>query len=217
MIRCLALDFDGVLVDSNAAKRSAYFEVFASLGAPRHVIEEVLEKNRDGDRYVVIDRVLRRLLAEGSLGGRTDELIQPCTDHYNRICEEFAATCVEIYGASAALPGLAARYALFVNSATPEEPLRRIIMRRGWASYFREILGRPRTKSENLIRILAREGVEGAEVVVVGDRRGDLEAAVECGCQFVGMRSDENDFDGGDVVVVGDLSQLEAVLRERWG
>lgn len=217
MIKCLVFDFDGVLVDSNAVKRSAYYDVFASLNVDRAAVEqEMLGGFRTGDRYQVIERILRHLMARGLVSATASlaELVERCADQYNRICESFAATCREVPGASIVLPRLAREYALYVNSGTPEEPLCRIVQARGWAEQFRDVLGGPRTKVENLRRVLGREGIKGSQVLCVGDRREDLDAALGCGCRFVGVRSDENDFDGESVLLVQDLSALEEVVGQ---
>ncbi len=213
-IRCVVFDFDGVLVDSNAVKQGAYFGILIPFGAPGGMVETVLAESEEGDRFIIIGRVVGRLRAAGLLptGVSIEGIIQGLAEQYNRICEEHAATCKEILGVSASLAKLTRRYALYVNSATPEEPLRRIVDRRGWRGYFRDVLGRPRTKTENLRLIIAREVVEPSAVVVVGDGLGDLEAAKQCGCRFVGVSSHDEDFRDTDALVLGDLSRLDDVI-----
>jgi len=210
-IRCLVFDFDGVLVDSNAVKRSAYFDALGPIGASARLVEQVLDDHRLGDRYVVIREVLRRSASGAAHGDAVERLVAECAGRYNDICERFTATCREIDGASGALERLSARYALYVNSATPEAPLRRVVARRGWAGYFRDVLGRPRTKVENLREILAREALQPAEVVMIGDGEADLDAATACGCGFIGVRSDQ--LEGRDVLLVDTLTALEPALE----
>ncbi len=210
-VRCLVFDFDGVLVDSNAVKREAYFEALRPVGAPPSLVEKILSDNRHGDRYVVIREVIRKLPGGGAVGEAAERRVEECADRYNAICEEFTTTCREIEGASDTLGRLCARYALYVNSATPEVPLRRVVERRGWRAYFRDVLGRPRTKAENLCEIIAREGLQPTEVVMIGDGAVDLDAARACGCAFIGMRGDE--FDTPEVIVVEDLAELEQAIE----
>ncbi len=211
-VRCLVFDFDGVLVDSNAVKREAYFEALRPVGAPPSLVEKVVNDNRDGDRYVVIREVIRRLPGGGGAGEVAERRVEECADRYNAICEEFTTTCREMEGASGMLARLSARYALYVNSATPEVPLRRVVERRGWRAYFRDVLGRPRTKAENLRDIIAREGLTPTEVVMIGDSAADLDAARACGCAFVGLRGDA--FDTREVVVVERLAELERAIEK---
>lgn len=218
-IRCLAIDFDGVLVDSNAVKRSAYLDIFAGLGDTHAIVERCWNENRDGDRYQIIEHILQQLETAGVLdtNGRRSQFIAQYAALYNAICEAYTTTCPEIYGASVCLPRLALHYALYVNSATPEEPLRRVIQRRGWAVYFREILGRPRSKAENLLHIMQQERIDNTTIVFVGDRQGDLVAARTCGCYFVGMRYEDIDFIPEKLLLVDDWHQLEETLTNQWG
>src|SRR5262245_17667471 len=123
--RCLVYDFDGVLVDSNAVKRGAYFEVLAPVGAPPSLVERAVDDPRHGDRYDVIRAVIRSLPDGGPAD--VEHLVAECAERYNAICEDFTATCREMDGASALLERLSIRYPLYVNSATPEAPLRRVV------------------------------------------------------------------------------------------
>lgn len=214
MTTCVVFDFDGVLVDSNAVKRRAYRDIFASVAGSEPVVESVLESNTDDDRFGVIRSILERMDRDGSLTpGRLEALVAEYSERYNIICEEHAATCAEIPGASAALARLAQRHPLYVISATPEEPLRRIVKRRGWSGFFRDVLGRPRTKSENLARVIRAEGVDGGQMVFVGDGRRDLDAARQAGCRFVGVRNAFNDFDPGGLTMVNDLTRLPELVE----
>jgi len=216
MIRCVVFDFDGVLVDSNVVKRNAYFDIFTSLGATRPVVEAVLEDNRDGNRYQIIECILRRLVTAGffSARSRLDKLVTKYAEQYNDICEKYAATCREIAGVSTCLSRLARRYALYVNSATPEDPLRRIICRRGWEIYFREVLGCSHTKTDNLRQILERERISCTEVVFVGDNQQDMTAALQCGCQFVGLVNDTSQFESEPSYIIHDFSELETTIEQ---
>ena len=210
VIKCIVFDFDGVLVDSNRVKRNAYFDIFASLKAPGSALEAVVEANREGDRYQVIDQILRRLIATRILVPEhaIDTLIQKYAEDYNSICEEYAATCSEMPGVSACLPELATKFPLYVNSATLESSLRRIVHRRGWCTYFRDVLGRPWTKIEILMHIMEQEKTCNLEVVFVGDEERDFAAAEEVGCWFVGFLHATSHFESSLVHRIRNLSDL---------
>lgn len=212
---CVVFDFDGVLVDSNAVKRQAYFTIFEPLGAgATRTVEAVLRSDVESDRFQLIAEVLRRLGADGTLrpDQPADTAVAWYATRYNDICESYAATCAEVPGAAAAIEQLSPTHALFINSATPEEPLRRIVDRRGWSPRFRGVYGRPRSKVENLGRAMALERLTAAAVVFVGDGRRDLEAARAVGCRFIGVRNAFNDFDPAGEVMVDDLRALPDLI-----
>jgi phosphoglycolate phosphatase-like HAD superfamily hydrolase len=211
MTVAVAFDFDGVLVDSNSVKRSAFFDVFAPFDESAADVEAVLREQRELDRFGVIAEVLRRVEARDELA-RPDGLAAELAGRYGEICDEHASVCPEIRGASDALRELAGRYRLYVNSATPEGPLRRIVTRRGWDGLFEAVLGRPRGKAENLLEILGRSSARPDELVFVGDGAGDLAAARAVGCRFVGVRDDDGEFRAHGVDVLDDLRGLAALI-----
>ena len=186
MIRCVAFDFDGTLADSNWIKRDAWYEVFGRIGCSQEKISALLSALPTADRFELIDEGLNRLASAGRLppGDARVRLAAELAQAYNDICETGQATCPEMPGAAAMLAALADRLPLYVNSATPEEPLRRIIGRRGWERYFRGVHGRPREKAEILRDILAREDLSPMEIAMVGDGPADLQGAQEIGCPF---------------------------------
>jgi phosphoglycolate phosphatase-like HAD superfamily hydrolase len=212
MIRCVVFDFDGVLVDSNAVKRQAYSDIFSGWGqSGATAVEAVLRADTEDDRFGVIRAILLRL-PDPPRGEELNRQVEEYAGRYNAICEEHAALCPEIGGASAVLNRLARSHSLYVISATPQDPLRRVVERRGWSPYFREVLGRPATKQENLARVMQRERIDGSRIVFVGDGRRDLEAARDSGCRFVGVRNRFNDFDPADVTMIDDLRGLPELI-----
>lgn len=219
MIKLIVFDFDGVLVDSNAVKRNAYFDIFAPLGNIREIVATRLTQEREGDRYQVIASILQRL-ADIGLSWGSDALsdaVVRYAEQYNRICETHTAICREIPGALECLQFLANDYALYVNSATPEGPLQRVIHKRGWTPYFRNVLGSPATKIENLNKITQKMNANSNEMVFIGDSQRDFTAARACGCHFLGMRNLDNDFDSQDLILLDDLYSLREVIFEQWG
>src|SRR2546428_13196342 len=95
-VRCLVFDFDGVLVDSNAVKREAYFEALRPVGAPPSLVEKILSDNRHGDRYVVIREVIRKLPGGGAVGEAAERRVEGGADRYNALCGGFTPPGREI-------------------------------------------------------------------------------------------------------------------------
>lgn len=186
MIRCVVFDYDGTLADSNRIKRDAWFDVFSRLGCPRAETTALLGEHPTADRYELIDVMLTALAAQSRLPVQPprDRMAAELAQAYNDLCEAGQATCPEIPGATALLNALVSMLPLYVNSATPEEPLRRIIARRGWNALFRGVFGRPREKAEILRAILTQERLGPTELAMVGDGPADWQCAREVGCPF---------------------------------
>lgn len=199
-IRCIAFDFDGTLVESNAIKRRAFFEVFDALpdaipnGQPDEapdaelgrgaVIERVLAENPEADRSGIVRRVRSALVARGARS-----LPQPSAlvDAYTRMCEMRVVACPAVPGALDALEQLRDVYPLYVDSSTPQVALVRIVERRGWSHFFRAVLGRPADKVENLRHLAKREKLAPHEILLVGDGPPDAVAARKFECAFLGF------------------------------
>lgn len=218
-MRGVVFDFDGTLVDSNAIKQRAYFEAAAALGDVTAIVTAVLATCA-GDRRQLLAEIVRRARAAGWAGTTPVEAL---VAHYTRYCEERIAVCPEVAGATDTLRLLAQRgLLLFANSATPTEPLRVLIERRGWAAHFRGILGSPMSKIDNLHTAATIARLSPAELLMVGDGEDDLGAARAFGCAFAGIVLRERRFRGEADLVLSDLSALpdfvggwktESVLR----
>jgi phosphoglycolate phosphatase-like HAD superfamily hydrolase len=204
-IRCVVFDFDGTLVQSNAIKRRAYFEAASALGDIDAIVTAVLAECA-GDRGQNLAEIARRAQVAGV---EIDTPVEALVAAYTRYCEEKISICPEVAGADFALRGLARRgLPLFVNSATPTDPLRVLIERRGWTSHFRGIFGAPQGKIDNLRATATHCGVAPAEILMVGDGEDDRTAARAFGCAFAGVVLDEPRFDGEADLVLSDLSGL---------
>lgn len=172
-------------MDSNDLKRDAFFQVLAGSLASDGLITAVLEDLPSADRIGIIEETLRR--AHGSPPQPPE--VQALAAAYNHICETGAAECAEMPGATDLLRTLGRDLPLHLNSATPVEPLRRIIERRQWTGFFASICGRPTSKLDNLRRIARSSGTPASHMVLVGDNGEDASAAREFGCAFVAVGS----------------------------
>ena len=175
-------DFDGTLVDTAAAKRRAFFDVFP--GDPRHaaVVDAVLTADPDGSRHAVIPRMANAIAAHGlPLDGFTaDERIA----RYGRLVAQAVSAAPEVHGATALLAAAHRAMEAHVASATPLEPLRAEIGRRGWAAHLHGVHGWPARKDE-VVRMLMRTGGHSpAATLVVGDGVSDEAAARANGAVF---------------------------------
>ncbi len=192
MIRCIAFDFDGTLVDSNEIKRRAFFEIAREFDPDGEVVREVLDRRPSGDRYHVARALAAELAERGALPGVrcVEDLGKSLADAYTVHCERAVSACREIAGATDALARLAARgLPLFVNTATPREAVLPILRRRGLDRFFEGVYGGPSSKLENLRDIAERVGARARELLFVGDGEDDRRVAAAFGCAFVGVAS----------------------------
>lgn len=217
MIKCVVFDFDGTLVDSNAIKRQAFFDVAAPWDPSGEVVREVFARWPAANRYDKTRRIAealisRELLAKDSCA---ESLAKRLADDYTVRCETAIARCAEMPGAGQALAALSAMgLHLYVNSATPHAPLLRLLQLRGWAGYFQGAFGAEASKAENLVSIANAAGLERGEMVHVGDQPDDRRGAELFGCRFVAMLpgADQSTAVGEHPLRVGDLRELPALL-----
>jgi phosphoglycolate phosphatase len=217
MIRCVGFDFDGTLVDSNAVKRNSFFEVFSEDDPHGETVAHVLDEVRPGDRYDIVREVAVRLRDLGAIPIEPgiETFARRRAAAYTRRCEEAVAKCPEIPGATATLEWLAARgLPLYVNSATPQEPLRRVLELRSMAQHFRLCLGRPADKEANLATICADAGVPPQQILFVGDGEDDRGASLAFGCRFIAIvRPGPKRFEAAPTNCIADLHALPAVVE----
>jgi phosphoglycolate phosphatase-like HAD superfamily hydrolase len=207
-LRAVAFDFDGTLIQSPALKRALFFELFGARGVPASMIAELLD-SVPGDRYDLCREVAARAGLADSPAALAEE--------YTRLAEGRLAACPEVPGASQTLRELAPRLALYISSATPEAPLRRLVELRGLERYVKEVLGRPASKPEHLRRICAAEGCAAAQLLMVGDGLDDLAAALELGCAFIAVHGGSAEAAEPRPPVIGDLYELKGRIAGMLG
>ncbi len=179
----VVFDFDGTLVDSAAAKRAAFLDLFPDTPICRELVAAVLDERPDASRFEVIPEMIVRLAAAGVAGDSVDERVE----RYGRLALERVRAAPEIPGAGALLRELHARCALYVASNTPEPALHELIGARGWRPWLRGVFGHPREKAQVVGEVVDRHG-GSAHVAVVGDGDLDESAARRNGCVFFRLR-----------------------------
>lgn len=112
---------------------------------------------------------------------------------YAEIVESKVVAAPAVPGAVEFLQAVQGRLKLFVISGTPEDELRRIVSKRGWAGYFDEIHGSPRLKPQIIDDIATRNGLDISRVLFVGDAMTDFDAAHDRGVTFLGRIAPHHD------------------------
>jgi len=177
MIRCAVFDFDGTLVHSNEIKRDGFFAVAVGFSGGPAAMEALLA-NPPGDRFAIFAAFAARF------GADAGEL----AEEYGAWCETRILACPERAGATELLAHLRARgIAIWINSATPEAPLRAVVARRYPPGIFDGVRGGHGRKVANLRAILSATGYAPDEILMIGDGTDDRAAALEVGCAFAGV------------------------------
>jgi phosphoglycolate phosphatase len=205
MIRCVVFDFDGTLVESNHIKRQTFFDLAAEFDDGVRRMTDVIREAGGRDRYWIFARFAAALPVPADA--------ETLTERYTRTCQERIAGAPAVPGAGDSLQRLRTEgKLLFVNSATPREPLTTLVRLRRLAPLFEGIYGSPATKQENLEVIRSKHGFASDEILVVGDGESDRASAEGLGCHFVAVESGENDFALEPARRIPNLTWLSAVV-----
>jgi phosphoglycolate phosphatase-like HAD superfamily hydrolase len=190
VIKCVVFDFDGTLVHSNDIKREAFFAIARPWDPSGDIVTEVYDRWPAADRYEKTRRIAQALVDREMLPAETsvEDWGERLADDYTSYCENAITVCPEMPGATLALRELTGRgLSLYVNSGTPTDPLQQLIVRRGWAPFFRAVYGAEASKADNLRKASRDSGAARHEIVHVGDQLDDLRGAEQFGCHFVAM------------------------------
>ncbi len=173
-------DFDGTLVNSAAAKRQAFFDVFPAACAA--AVAAVLARDPDGSRH----KVIPEMIAEADRMGLETGALDAATlvEAYGEQARERVRNADAVPGARHILASAASRATVYIASMTPQEELQTQLAARGWTSLVREAFGFPQRKPEVVARLLQRHAIGSSQLLVIGDGISDREAAERNGCAF---------------------------------
>lgn len=208
-MKAIALDFDGVVVESVHLKNLAFGELFRDEHPDK--VDDVVHfqlAHMGLSRLEKFPRIYAEILGVPFPDGELERL----DERFSQIVYDAVVACPFVPGARELLERRSSALPFFVVSATPEWEVRRIVEARGLERYFRAVYGAPATKPELLRRILDDEGIEPQELVFVGDAINDFLAAEAVGVRFVGRVPPGEESPFPEVPRVADLAELDSLL-----
>lgn len=205
-IEAVVFDFDGVLVESVDVKTRAFVELYRPFGEAMVVKVVAYHLAHGGVSRREKFRYFHREILCCELSPAEEDRL---AEKFSALVEDEVVAADSVAGATAFLAAHENRIGLYVASGTPEEELRRIVVRRGMSSAFRGVYGAPATKGDILRRICGEAGLAPRQVLMVGDAMTDYVGACEVGVNFLGRvaNGQANAFPDG-VPVIADLTDL---------
>lgn len=183
--RAFFFDFDGVIADSLDIKTHAFGELFKDYG--RSVVKKVRAyhlANGAVSRYDKFNFFYKDILNKEI----TPKIMDDLDKRYSHLVVESVVRAPFIKGVMRFIRRLAeGNKDCFIISATPEKEIRRIAKLKKIDTLFKEIVGAPNKKSENLKYLLYKAKVKNEEAIYFGDAMGDCEAARENNVYFIGI------------------------------
>lgn len=210
MIRGILFDFDGVIVESADIKTQAFRELFKDCPQKMDAIVSYHLLNSGISRYVKFRYIYEHILGEKYSEDKEVELGK-C---FSGIVFDKVLKAPLVPGAMEFLDRNRDRYQFFIISGTPEEELKKIIFDKGLGTYFKEIWGSPKEKTDIICNIMQRYGFNKKELVYIGDAESDRIAAKEAGLIFIERKSDFKVKPGADCWIIRDLTELNKSLQD---
>ena len=203
--KAIIFDFDGVLVDSVHIKALAFAKLYESHGDD--VVNKVVqfhEKNGGVTRDQKFKHYHKNYLGKTLSDGELDELCQ----HFSCIVEDEVTKAPWINGAKSFLEKNYKKFKLFIASATPQDELIRIVKNRSMNSFFHNIYCAPKSKIQNIAKIISENNYDRTEIIMIGDAVSDYQGAIANGIDFIGIGEDERLFPQSKVVLP-DLGRIQ--------
>ena len=182
----IIFDFDGVLADTNPIRINGFRELFKEF--PKEQVDALVAfsaVNGGLSRYEKIKYFFQSIRREEIRPQDVDR----CAQRYSDIVKNDIITAAEIGGSVEFLSSFAKQYVYAIVSGSDQEELRDVCRQRGIGPFFKEILGSPIGKEENLKSLVQKNGWGRDTCVFIGDSVNDYQAARSTGVAFIGRNS----------------------------
>lgn len=212
-LKAIILDFDGVILESVDVKGWAFGELFKDYPQFRDQIIEYHFANGGVSRYKKIKYIYKEFLNE-SLS--EEKFVELC-EQYSQLVFDRVLASDFVPGAEEFLKEYYRDVSLFIVSGTPQEEIRKIVVQRQLAPYFKDVFGSPKDKDYWTGQILSAHQYSSDEVLWVGDAMSDLNAAEKFNIQFVGRVTENRDIfkERTGFHKILNLVELDSFLKEQ--
>ena len=210
-VKCIFLDLDGTLVDSNPAYIEAARIAFRAVGKTPPPTELLLELPK---------RVEQGRCIEDITQGTTDEFLPVYLDAYHSITGKETKLLPNVLATLEVL-SKKAKLALITMRHVPNEVLKKELHSCGISKYFAHIVTaldteKPKPDPEALNICIEALAVEICECVIAGDSINDLRAGKAAGVKTVALLSglyskDELEQENPDLVLANVSSLLDVI------
>jgi len=185
-------DCDGVLLDSNKLKIIAMRDALESFSIDKEIVRKCVDyfsQNFGKSRYHHIDFFLKNFL-------RDENLVAETADFKCKVLLKYAKNVDKSYSDAKVIPGVISildglNGELFVASGSEQKQLQSVLESKGLSSYFQDIFGSPRSKTEIVANIISQYQ-NNVSVVLVGDSVADYAAASNNAVDFIGLSGYSN-------------------------
>jgi len=185
----LVFDFDGVIADSVEVKTKAFVKLFEKYDS--EIQQKIAIHHSQHGGMTRVEKI--RYYYNAFIGKTLDnEILAALCDEFSELVVDKVVAASEIQGVKDFLDFCNSTALCFIDSATPDAEIVKIVSRRGLRKYFYEILGSGKSKADNLTYILEKYQIEPRRCLFFGDAASDYNAARERGVDFVGILPDSD-------------------------
>ncbi|PIQ85239.1 MAG: hypothetical protein COV74_09790 [Candidatus Omnitrophica bacterium CG11_big_fil_rev_8_21_14_0_20_45_26] len=208
--KLIALDFDGVIVESVLIKDRAFQDLFGRF--PAH-LDEIMAYHRSHHAVIRFEK-FRHIFNHILKKPYTDDIEKELADRFHKDIIHQMLACPFVKGAEAFLEFFSQQVPLYLISISPADELNDILKQRKLNAYFKEVYAVPWKKKDALLDIQRKEQVSSGEIIFIGDSPEDQKAASEAGVDFLARQS-QNQMPNETSPLFDDLEAAHSWLLKR--
>ena len=187
-LKCLILDFDGVIVESNHIKDDAFRKILSRYPDYFSELWQYHREHNALDRYSKFNHFVTRIF-----GQENTEMTNRLAQEFGELTQTAIMSCPFVPGAEVFLESFVGRIPMHLASATPETQLTEILQERQLTKFFKSVTGSSLPKAASIEQIVQGAKLNVAEVLFIGDSPEDYSAAQATGIRFIARKSDRYD------------------------